>query len=72
MEHYSKLTDEIVTTTYEELIHNLKPFNYVNLFSNMSTPKMQNKLHFRLPKCNLFCILARNYVDYLTKSKTKM
>ena len=26
MEHYSKLTDEIVTTTYEELIHDGLPF----------------------------------------------
>ena len=26
MENYSKLTDEIVTTTYEELIHNGLPF----------------------------------------------
>ena len=26
MEDYSKLTDEIVTTTYEELIHNGLPF----------------------------------------------
>ena len=26
MEHYSKLTDEIVTTTYEEIVRNGLPF----------------------------------------------
>lgn len=33
MENYSKLTDEIVTTTYEDLIHDRLPF--LQIFTQM-------------------------------------